>query len=156
MSVKAFPGSGRIVHCNAALRASPMTNTPPPPEWILIANATRARVLQQHRGAVMEVLESFVHPAGRGQVMPPRLDAREKEYTRFAQELAQYLEGEARMGHFASLVILAPVPFLEEVRAALGKFTARLLVAALERDLTSCGIAELGSQVERELATVAH
>jgi len=131
-------------------------NTTTPPDWILIANMTRARVLHQQCGAVMEVLESFVHPAGRGQVMPPRLDAREKEYSRFAQELAQYLEVEARMGHFASLVILAPVPFLDEVRGALGKFTARLLVATVERDLTSCGIAELGRQVERELATVAH
>lgn len=131
-------------------------NTPTPPDWILIANTTRARVLQQQRGALMEVLESFVHPAGRGQVMPPLLDARQKDYTRFAQELAQYLEVEARMGHFATLVILAPLPFLEELRAALGKFTARLLVAALERDLTSCGIAELGRQVERELAAVPH
>jgi protein required for attachment to host cells len=131
-------------------------NTPTPPDWILIANTTRARVLQQQRGALMEVLESFVHPAGRGQVMPPLLDARQKDYTRFAQELAQYLEVEARMGHFATLVILAPLPFLEELRAALGKFTARLLVSALERDLTSCGIAELGRQVERELAAVPH
>lgn len=155
MSVKAFPGSGRIVHSNAALRASPM-NTLSPPDWILIANTTRARVLQQQRGGMMEVLESFVHPAGRGQVMPPLLDARQKEYTRFAQELAQYLEMEARMEHFASLVILAPVPFLEEVRAALGKFTVRLLVGTVERDLTSCGIAELGRQVERELAAAAH
>jgi hypothetical protein len=156
MSIKAFPGGGRIVHRNAALSAASMTNTRTPPDWILIANTTRARVLWQQRGAAMEVLESFVHPAGRGQVLPPPVDAREKEYTRFAQELAQYLEVEARMGHFASLVILAPVPFLEELRAALGKFTARLLVAALERDLTSYGIAELGRQVERELAADAH
>jgi len=132
-----------------------MTTTTPF-DWILIANTTRARVLQQQRGAAMEVLESFVHPAGRGQVLPPLLDARQKEYTRFAQELAQYLEVEARMGHFASLVILAPEPFLDEVRAALGKFTARLLVGTGERDLTSCGVAELGRQIERELAAAAH
>lgn len=131
-------------------------NTTTPPEWILIANTTRARVLQQQRGTAMEVLESFVHPAGRGQVLPPLLDPRQKEYTRFAQELAQYLEVEARLGHFTSLVILAPVPFLEELRGALGKFTAGRLAAALERDLTSYGIAELGRQVERELAAVAH
>jgi hypothetical protein len=133
-----------------------MSNMTNPPEWILIANTTRARVLQQHRGAVIEVLESFVHPAGRGLATPPLLDARQKEYTRFAQELAQYLEAEARMGHFASLVILAPLPFLDEVRAALGKFTARLVVGTVERDLTSWGVAELGRQITRELAAVAH
>ena len=77
-----------------------MTNMTTKPDWILIANTTRARVLQQ-RGVVIEILESFVHPAGRGQATPPLLDARQKEYTRFAQELAQYLEAEARMGHFA-------------------------------------------------------
>lgn len=126
------------------------------PDWILIANTTRARVLQQYRGAAMEVIESFVHPAGRGQPSPPLLDARQKEYTRFAQELAQYLEAEARMGHFRSLVILAPVPFLDDLRAALGKFAARLLVGTGERDLTSWGVAELGRQVERELAAVTH
>jgi hypothetical protein len=131
-------------------------NTTLNPDWILIANCTRARVMQQQRGGVMEVLESFVHPAGRGQVLPPLLDARQKEYTRFAQELAQYLEAEARMGHFGSLVILAPLPFLDELRAALGKFTARLLAGTVERDLTSWGIAELGRQVSRELAEVAH
>lgn len=133
-----------------------MSNMTTPPEWILIANMTRARVLQQHRGAAIEVLESFVHPAGRGLATPPPLDARQKEYTRFAQELAQYLEAEARMGHFASLVIFAPLPFLDEVRAALGKFTARLVVGTIERDLTSWGVAELGRQITRELAAVAH
>jgi hypothetical protein len=127
-----------------------------PPEWILIANTTRARVLQQQRGAVIEVLESFVHPAGRGLATPPLLDARQKEYTRFAQELAQYLEAEARRGRFGSLVILAPLPFLDEVRASLGKFTARLVVGTIERDLTSCGVAELGRQVSHELAEAAH
>lgn len=132
-----------------------MPNMTSKPEWILIANTTRARVLQQ-RGSVTEILESFVHPAGRGQAATPLIDARQKEYTRFAQELAQYLEAEARMGHFASLVILAPLPFLDEVRAALGKFTARLLVGTAERDLTSWGVAELGRQISRELAAVAH
>jgi len=126
------------------------------PDWILIANTTRARVLQQQRGAAMEVLESFVHPAGRGQVTPPLLDARQKEYTRFAQELAQYLEAEARLGHFGTLVILAPVPFLDDLRAALGKFTTRLLAGTGERDLTSYGVAELGRQVSHELAAVSH
>jgi len=138
-----------------SLGAAPMPNMTSKPEWILIANTTRARVLQQ-RGAMIEILESFVHPAGRGQVTPPLIDARQKEYTLFAHELAQYLEAEARMGHFASLVILAPLPFLDEVRAALGKFTARLLVGTAERDLTSCGVAELGRQISRELAAVAH
>ncbi len=126
------------------------------PDWILIANTTRARVLCQQCGAAMEVLESFVHPAGRGQPSLPLLDSRQKEYTRFAQELAQYLEAEARLAHFGSLVILAPEPFLDDLRAALGKFTVRLLVGTGERDLTSCGVAELGRQVSYELAAVLH
>lgn len=136
----------------AALQTMDMTTKP---EWILIANTTRARVLQQ-QSSMIEVLESFVHPAGRGHATPRLPDPREKAYTRFAQELAQYLEAEARQDHFASLVILAPPPFLDELRAALGKFTARLLVGTVERDLTSWGVAELGRQVSRELAAVTH
>lgn len=127
-----------------------------PPDWVLIACPTRARVLQRRAGESYTVLESFVHPAGRGLPPPVLLDARQKPYTRFAQELAQYLEGEARQDHFRSLVLIAPMPFLDDLRAALGHCTAALVKGLAERDLTVCGIAELGRQVDREIEFAAH
>jgi protein required for attachment to host cells len=126
------------------------------PAWILIANTTRARVLQQEPGSAMVVLESFVHPAGRGLRTEPLLDARQKECTRFAHELAEYLEQEARRGHFSGLTIFASAPFAEELRAGLGKFTRRLLAGIHEVDLTTVGIAELERRVSHELSPAAH
>jgi len=131
-------------------------HTRPKPDWILIANATRARVLQQEPGSAMVVLESFVHPAGRGQPSEPLLDAKRKECTRFAHELARYLEHEGRQGHFRSLTIFASASFLAELRAALGKITRRLLAGLHELDLTSVGVAELERRVSHELAAAAH
>jgi protein required for attachment to host cells len=126
------------------------------PAWILIANTTRARVLQQEPGAAMVVLESFVHPAGRGLRSEPLLDARQKECTRFAHELAQFLEHEARQAHFSSLTIFASPSFAEELRAGLGRNTGRLLAGIHELDLTSVGIAELERRVSHELLLAAH
>lgn len=133
-----------------------LMQTRPKPDWILISNTTRARVLQQEPGSAMVVLESFVHPAGRGQPSEPLKNARHKECTRFAQELAQYLEHEARQGHFGSLAIFASASFMEELRASLGKMTQRLLSGLYELDLTSVGVAELERRVSHELALAAH
>ena len=131
-------------------------STLPLPDWILIANTTRARVLQQEADGPMEVIESFVHPAGRGQPVGPITDPREKSYTRFAQELAQHLEFEARQDHLGSLFILAPQPFLDEIFSALGKISRRMLRGTHEADLTSVGLAELDRRIHRELEVAAH
>lgn len=131
-------------------------HTRPIPDWVLIANTTRARVLQQEPGSAMVVLESFVHPAGRGLRIEPLLDPRQKECTRFAHELAQYLEQEARQRHFDCLTIFASSSFLEELRASLGKITQSLLSGIHELDLTSVGIAELERRISHELALAAH
>lgn len=129
--------------------------TRPKPDWILIANTTRARVLQQEPGGAMVVLESFVHPAGRG-LRTELMDARQKECTRFAHELAKYLEHEARQVHYSSLTIFSSASFADELRAGLGKMTRRLLKAVHELDLTSVGVAELERRVSQELALADH
>ena len=87
------------------------------PDWILIANSTRARLLQQERDDRVTVLESFDHPQSRskisdlvddraghestdrsygGTAYQPRTDARQKEHQRFARELAEFLERQAQ------------------------------------------------------------
>ena len=103
----------------------------------------------------MAVLESFVHPAGRGQRVDPLMDARQKECTRFAGELGHYLEHEAQLGHYGALTIFAPTSFLNELLAALGKATLRLLSGTQELDLTSVGVADLDRRISRELALAA-
>ena len=143
------------------------------PEWILIANATHARLLQREQASSIVVIQSFEHPQGRtktsdlvddragqcktdhsfgGASYPPRLEAKDKEHLRFARELAKYLEHQAQQGNFHSLTLFASSPFLGEVKAQLGKATARLLTATHDVDLTSVGLVELDQRVAHESA----
>ena len=138
------------------------------PEWILIANATRARLLQREPGCPLVVVDSFDHPQSRSKISeladdragqgksdhsvggasyPPRLDAKEKEHLHFARELADYLEEHAQQGHFHSLTLFASSPFLGELKPQLGTATARLVSATHDLDLTSVGLVELDQRI---------
>lgn len=153
-------------------RGKPATTTTPP-DWIVIANATRARIVQRERGAPMTVIKTFSHPASRskvrdlvddraghgssdhawgGSVYPPRLDARRKEHERFACELAAYLERAAERGAYRSLALLASSPFLGELRSELGHAADKLVTVFHDVDLTAVGPAELEKRILRELA----
>ena len=115
--------------------------TPTKPDWIVIANATRARILARERGEPMAVVKTFSHPEGRGKVSdladdraghgssdhswggsayPPRIDAKRKEHERFATELGAWLERAAEQDTYRSLALLASNPFLGELKAELG------------------------------------
>lgn len=118
------------------------------PDWILIANATRARLLQQEGDGRLLVLESFIHPAGRGRVSGPTDPG-------FARELGRYLENEARMDHFATLCLFVSSAFLPELRAELGKHTVAKLGCVREQDLTGFGLPEIEPRIARELALEA-
>ncbi|ABE45277.1 host attachment protein [Polaromonas sp. JS666] len=143
------------------------------PEWILIANATHARLLLHERGSPMVVLKSFDHPQGRSKVSEladdrmgrensdhgaggtayqPRMDAKHKENLRFARELADYLEPYAQQDSFRSLSIFASSPFLGELKTELGSATTRLLTYLQDLDLTSFGLSEVERRVAQEMA----
>lgn len=142
-------------------------------DWILIANATRARVLLQAAAGRVSELESFEHPASRSKISvladdrsgsehsdrsfgsatyQPRVDAKQKEHLRFARELAQYLEQQANAGRYARIELFASSPFLGELKAELGAATLRLLGGTHDLDLTMVGKAELGRRLAQELA----
>ena len=137
-------------------------------DWILVANATRARLLQREPGCPLVVIDSFDHPLGRsktsdladdragqgktdhsfgGASYPPRVDAREKEHLHFARELAGYREQQAQHGRFHSLTLFASSPSVGELKAQLGSATARLVSATHGTDLTSVGLVELDQRV---------
>lgn len=143
------------------------------PDWIVVANATRARVLQRERGAPISTVKTFSHPEGRsrvsdlvddraghgssdhawgGSAYPPRIDAKRKEHERFACELAAWLERAAEQGAYRSLALLASSPFLGELRAELGQAASKLVTVVHDVDLTSVGPAELEKRILRELA----
>lgn len=143
------------------------------PDWILIANATHARLLSHERGSPMVELKNFDHPQGRSKVSEladdkmgrentdqgtggtayqPRMDAKHKENLRFARELANYLEPYAQQDTFRSLAIFASSPFLGELKSELGSATTRLLTYLQDLDLTSFGLSEVERRVAQEMA----
>ncbi len=142
-------------------------------DWIMVANATQARLLGRERGGPMVVLQNFAHPQGRAKVsdladgragqektdhdfssaaFQPHVNAKQKEHTRFARELADYLEQQAQPGSFRSLAIFASSPFLGELKAQLGAATSRLLSGAHDLDLTSFDLGEMEQRIKRALA----
>lgn len=141
-----------------------MASVHPPmkPDWTLIANGTRARLLQQEAGAPMVILESFIHPARHpsdGFAPGPSLfgelggaSSMQHQHTEFARELAHLLEQEAQLDHFKSLTIFASNPFLEELDEELGRATRRRLAAAHEADLTGSTLSEIEERIANELA----
>jgi len=143
------------------------------PEWILIANATHARLLSHERGSPMVVLKSFEHRQGRSKVSEPadgrmgpensdqgtggtayqpRMDARHEENLRFARELADYLEPHAQQDSFRSLAIFASSPFLGELESELGSATTRLLTYLQDLDLTGFGLSGVERRIAQEMA----
>ncbi|MDP3708982.1 MAG: host attachment protein [Polaromonas sp.] len=146
------------------------------PDWILIANASQARLLQREHGNLLVVLDSFEHPESRskisdladdkmgwekadrgfgGSAYQAPMDAKQKEHMRFARELADHLEPQALQGSFRSLAIFASSPFLGELKTELGAATARLLSSTHDLDLTSFDLGELEQRVASELAPFA-
>lgn len=142
-------------------------------EWILIANATHARLLQRRSSERVEELKQFEHPQSRtktsdlvndraghtsadrsygGTTLQPHSDLRQKEQLRFARELGAYLEREALQGTFGSLEVFASSPFLGHLKAALGSATVRLLARTHNVDLVAVGKAELARRIAYEMA----
>lgn len=142
------------------------------PHWILIANASQARLLQQEPGCPIVVLKGFHHPASRmrsselgegkagreltdrgfgGAAFEPRIDEQHKEHLQFARELAQELETAADEGRYASLSVFASSPFLGHLRQALQDGTRSLLATSRDVDLTSVGVAEIEHRIRHEL-----
>ena len=146
------------------------------PQWILIANASHARLFQQEADGHLTPLESFEHPASRqrssalgddkagrelsgrgfgGAAFEPHIDAQRKEHLEFARELGERLERGAQQGLFESVTLFASSPFLGELKQALGAGAQRLLAGAHDVDLTAVGLAELQQRIQHELSQAA-
>lgn len=134
------------------------------PDWILVANATHARLIQKEPGCPIVALHTFEHPSSRvrasvlgdapagravsghgfgGAAFEPHTDAHRKELQAFARDIAQHLEQAAQAGSLHRLVVLASSPFLGELRSALGPATQRLLAVSHDVDLTAFALGEL-------------
>ena len=144
-------------------------------DWVLIANAARARcfVRDADNGAMSEE-RSFVHPASRlkgsalehdrgGKVhksaastqFAPHTDVHDKEHAAFARELAAFLEKAALAQQYPALSLIAAAAFLGELRAQLGPAAKKRLRRTVALDLSGYEGAELEHRVSQALAGTA-
>lgn len=147
-----------------------MTTRPTPrphPEWLLVANAARARCFERdpENGHLRE-LAGFVHEQSRlkrsqlgddrpGHAMKggastqfeAHTDVHQKHREQFARELAAYLDEAALAHRYDKLVLIASTPFLGELRAQLGDASRRCMVTSQALDLTELGGRDLESRV---------
>jgi protein required for attachment to host cells len=151
---------------------NPQTPADTLPEWVLVANAARARCFERDPGnGALRELEGFVHPASRlkGQDLgsdrgglaykgaastqySPPTDLHEKEHAQFARELVRYLEQAALDHRFGRLALVASNPFLGELRSQLGAASQRVLAASVASDLTAFAGRDLEQRVTKALA----
>ncbi len=128
--------------------------------WLVIANAARARVLEQGDwpDRVTHVAD-LVHPQSRqkGQRLAhdrpghvegtghglgsaayvPRTDPREREHDRFAREVAAAIDEGVAGGRCAGLTLVASDPFLGHLKSHLSSQAHKRLLRTVASDLTA-------------------
>ncbi|MBA4176371.1 MAG: host attachment protein [Leptothrix sp. (in: Bacteria)] len=144
-----------------------------PLDWIVVANAARARIFERddenqalreiadcvHAPSRMKASELDADRPGKARksqastAFTPHTEARDREHQRFAREVSQLLEKAARSERMPALVLLASNPFLGELKAELGSGAKRLLKLCVPVDLTTYQHAELEQRVTGALAS---
>ena len=144
------------------------------PNWILVANASHARVLaREHPGGALDTVATFEHPESRelgrdlatdraghgsldsgssGNAFPPRLNPRVKEHEQFAKQLAGYLNDGVAAGHCAGIAVFASNPFLGLVEAHLDATSRKVQFKSAPVDLTSFSGRDFAERIEAQLA----
>jgi protein required for attachment to host cells len=142
--------------------------------WILIANAHRARVLEQiDSRQLLKELSDFVAPktrttpkgdisgdAGKGHgrtahhgtQFEPHTEPQDKERLEFARELAHYLNEAANSQTFSELNLIATSPMLGSLRPLLNHAASERVKRTVPADLTIYQDRDLKERVDRALA----
>ena len=146
--------------------------------WILVCDASRARLFQMEQAGRLELLEELEHPASRARIRDlmavangrkpngqaghrnnhrpgaaPDTDAKEVETMKFAQELAERLDKGRVEHHFDRLVLVAPPHFLGLLKGTLDDQVQKLLAHTVDKDLTGFQARELPERLS--LAQIA-
>jgi len=129
---------------------------PPSGTWVLVADASRARLFLRQRDRTLVEQQSLVSPeerlperervsdrAGRSfdsrgggrHAMEPRSSSSDESTRRFAAELAQRLEQLCTAGQLDRLVLLAAPKFLGTLRAELNGTVKQRVALEIDKDL---------------------
>jgi protein required for attachment to host cells len=138
--------------------------------WLVVANAARARVLEMSdQGDAYVHVADLVHPESRqkagelggdkaGHITSgphgagsseyrPRSDVHEREHEHFAQELAQLLNAGVAAGRCAGLVLVASNPFLGHLKARLDKQAHERVLRSVPSDYTTLNDRDLAQRL---------
>jgi protein required for attachment to host cells len=138
--------------------------------WLVVANAARARVLEDSGQTGVYVHRAdLVHPQSRqkgidlagdrpghvegagqglaGAAYEPRTDPREREHARFAKEVAALLNSGVASGECAGLVLVASNPFLGHLKAALNEQARKAVLHQVPSDYTTLTDAEIAERL---------
>jgi protein required for attachment to host cells len=136
----------------------------------VVANAARARVLEETgKPHAYTHVADLVHPQSRqkgeelaydrpgysegsapgvaGAVYPPRMNPRERERDRFAQQVARLLDEGIAGGRCAGLVLVASSPFLGHLKAHLGEQSRKAIVRTVDADYTALRDSDLAERL---------
>ena len=140
--------------------------------WVLVADNSRARVFSaRSSNSALEEVDGFVHAASRlhdrdltsdlpgrafdslgggRHAMEQRVDPKDEQAIRFAEQLTAYLE-DGRVHHrYDKLYVVAPPAFLGILRDHYGHI-APLVSTEIDKHLTQCTPAELRQHLPERL-----
>lgn len=142
------------------------------PEWILIANASHARLFRRDSAQDPLIpMETFDEPEGRqkasmladdrlgheaadgrygGASFTPHLDPKRKKHLQFAHRLSERLDQGLNEGACDRISVFASCPFLGELKSQLSPKASKALRAAVEIDLTHYGLDELEARIAQQ------
>lgn len=147
-----------------------------PSTWILVADRSGARLLTAEGQQKPRVLETFANPEGRLQdrevdsdrpgrafdsvgsarhAAEPQTSPTQTIANEFARKLASRLERGRTEHSFDKLVLVADAKFLGLLRQELGKDTARLVTASLDKNLSGMSDGDVLSHIAPLLKTDA-
>lgn len=139
--------------------------------WLVVANASRARVLEESdRAGVYVHLTDLVHPQSRqkgtdladdrpGHVpgtsaygtgstaFDPRTNAREREHDRFAREVATAVNHGIAARSCVGLVLVASNPFLGHLKEHLSEQAKKAILRSVAADYTALNERELAQRL---------
>jgi protein required for attachment to host cells len=139
-------------------------------QYILVANAARARVFAVSDGAKAWALEKeFDHPSSRAKrsdlltdaagrvrqsfghgsrpAMAPDTDPKEVEALDFAHELAEHLESGLSHNRFDRVTLVAPPHFLGLLRQTVSEQVRKRINAAFDKDYTTLPARDLPEHI---------
>jgi len=145
-----------------------MPHSKPVKTWIVVADAARARIIEQvARNEPLQVIDERHHDASRMQsreigsdskgrsfdsggqggrhAMEPSTDPQRHEKTRFTKELAEALNHAGKTNRFDRLLIACPAQMLGELRRDLDKAAAGKVAAEFPKDLSGFALQDLPS-----------